>query len=70
MMGQYQLTMRTGPNPGTVYALEGEQISIGRDASNDITVNDAEVSRNHRNWIASPSVIHPSSRHAGQKRGI
>jgi len=47
MMGQYQLTMRTGPNPGTVYALEGELISIGRDASNDISVNDAEVSRRH-----------------------
>ena len=47
MMGQYQLTMRTGPNPGTVYALENEHITIGRDASNDISVNDAEVSRRH-----------------------
>jgi pSer/pThr/pTyr-binding forkhead associated (FHA) protein len=47
MMGQYQLTMRTGPNPGTVYALEDEHIGIGRDASNDISVNDAEVSRRH-----------------------
>jgi len=47
MMGQFQLTMRTGPNPGTVYALEGDLIAIGRDASNDISVNDAEVSRRH-----------------------
>ena len=47
MPGQYQLTMRSGPNPGTVYALEGEQISIGRDSSNGIAVNDAEVSRRH-----------------------
>ena len=47
MPGQYQLTMRSGPNPGTVYALEGEQLSIGRDSSNEIPVNDAEVSRRH-----------------------
>lgn len=47
MPGQYQLTMRSGPNPGTVYALDGDQLSIGRDSSNEITVNDAEVSRRH-----------------------
>jgi FHA domain len=47
MPGQYQLTMRSGPNPGTVYALESDQLSIGRDSSNEIPVNDAEVSRRH-----------------------
>jgi len=47
MPGQYQLTMRSGPNPGTVYALDGDLITIGRDSSNEITVNDAEVSRRH-----------------------
>ena len=47
MPGQYQLTMRSGPNPGTVYALDADQISIGRDSSNRIPVNDAEVSRHH-----------------------
>ncbi|MFL7869802.1 MAG: FHA domain-containing protein [Anaerolineales bacterium] len=47
MPGQYQLTMRSGPNPGTVYALDSDQISIGRDSSSEITVNDAEVSRRH-----------------------
>ena len=47
MPGQYQLTMRSGPNPGTVYALDADQISIGRDSSNSIPVNDAEVSRHH-----------------------
>jgi pSer/pThr/pTyr-binding forkhead associated (FHA) protein len=39
--------MRSGPNPGTVYALDSDQISIGRDSSNEISVNDAEVSRRH-----------------------
>lgn len=47
MPGQYQLTMRSGPNPGTVYALDSDQISIGRDSSTEIPVNDAEVSRRH-----------------------
>lgn len=47
MPGQYQLTIRSGPNPGTVYALDGDQLTIGRDSSNEIAVNDAEVSRRH-----------------------
>jgi hypothetical protein len=47
MPGQFQLTMRSGPNPGTVYALDGDLLSIGRDSSNEISVNDAEISRRH-----------------------
>jgi len=39
--------MRSGPNPGTVYALDSDQIGIGRDSTNEIPVNDAEVSRRH-----------------------
>ncbi|MBV6449629.1 MAG: hypothetical protein MHPDNHAH_00341 [Anaerolineales bacterium] len=46
-MAQYQLIMRTGPTPGAVFALEGDQLTIGRDSSNEITINDAEVSRRH-----------------------
>lgn len=46
-MAQYQLVMRTGPTPGAVYALEGDQLTIGRDSSNEIAINDAEVSRHH-----------------------
>lgn len=47
MPGQYQFTMRSGPNPGTVYPLEGDQLSIGRDSSNEVAINDAEISRRH-----------------------
>lgn len=47
MAAQFQLIMRTGPAPGTTYSLEGEQITIGRDSSNAISINDAEVSRRH-----------------------
>jgi pSer/pThr/pTyr-binding forkhead associated (FHA) protein len=46
-MAQYQLIMRTGPTPGAVFALEGDQLTIGRDSTNEITINDAEVSRRH-----------------------
>ena len=45
--GQFQLVMRSGPTPGTVYPLEGDQITVGRDSSNNIVINDAEVSRRH-----------------------
>ncbi|GER78682.1 MAG: FHA domain-containing protein [Anaerolineales bacterium] len=47
MAGKYQLVMRSGPTIGALYSLEGESISIGRDASNTIQINDAEVSRRH-----------------------
>jgi predicted component of type VI protein secretion system len=47
MAGKFQLTMRSGPTVGAIYPLEGESISIGRDASNTIQINDAEMSRRH-----------------------
>lgn len=43
----YRLVMRSGPNTGQVYALEKNEMFIGRDLSNDIIVNDPEVSRRH-----------------------
>jgi predicted component of type VI protein secretion system len=46
-MAQFQLIMRSGPTPGAAFALEGDQLTIGRDSSNEITINDAEVSRRH-----------------------
>ena len=47
MASQFQLIMRTGPTPGATFTLEGDQLNIGRDSSNEITINDAEVSRRH-----------------------
>ena len=47
MASQFQLIMRTGPTPGAIFTLEGDQLNIGRDSSNEITINDAEVSRRH-----------------------
>jgi hypothetical protein len=47
MAGKFQLVMKNGPTPGAIYPLEGELISIGREASNGIQINDAEISRRH-----------------------
>jgi predicted component of type VI protein secretion system len=46
-MSQFQFVMRSGPTPGVTFPLEGEQLIIGRDASNGVAINDAEISRKH-----------------------
>ena len=46
-MSQFQFVMRSGPTPGVIFPLEGDQILIGRDASNGVAINDAEISRKH-----------------------
>jgi len=43
----FSLTMNKGPAIGYIYPLEGKTISIGRDLTNDIVVQDPEVSRFH-----------------------
>jgi predicted component of type VI protein secretion system len=47
MVTQFQLIMRSGPTPGASFTLEGDQLTVGRDATNEITINDAEISRRH-----------------------
>lgn len=47
MSVRYQLVMRSGPNPGAAYALDASQTTLGRDGTNTISINDAEVSRHH-----------------------
>ncbi|GAB4544731.1 MAG: hypothetical protein Fur002_18190 [Anaerolineales bacterium] len=46
-MSQFQFVMRSGPTPGVTYPLQGDLLTIGRDAVNEIAINDAEVSRKH-----------------------
>lgn len=46
-MAQFQFVMRSGPTPGATYPLDGDQLTIGRDSSNAVAINDAEVSRKH-----------------------
>jgi predicted component of type VI protein secretion system len=45
--GAYRLVMTQGPTPGKPYELVKDIMTIGRDVSNDIVINDAEVSRHH-----------------------
>ena len=47
MAAQFQFVIRSGPNTGKIYPLEAPEIIIGRDASNGVAINDAEVSRKH-----------------------
>lgn len=47
MDSAYRLVMRTGPSVGKVYPLDKNEIFIGRDLANDISINDPEVSRRH-----------------------
>lgn len=47
MAAQFQFVMRSGPSVGKVYPLDVQEVSIGRDASNTVAINDAEISRKH-----------------------
>ncbi|MCX6078378.1 MAG: FHA domain-containing protein [Chloroflexi bacterium] len=51
MTAQYQLVMHSGPTPGKTFPLEGDIITIGREAENGIVINDAEVSRKHTQFV-------------------
>ena len=48
----YQLTVRSGPNPGKSYILDKEELKIGRSTLADIMIEDMEVSREHARLVA------------------
>lgn len=43
----FRLIMRRGPQPNQQFDLTRDTITIGRDITNDIVINDPEVSRHH-----------------------
>ncbi|PJF29878.1 MAG: hypothetical protein CUN52_06105 [Phototrophicales bacterium] len=43
----FRLIVRRGPQPNQVFELNKDSITLGRDITNDITINDPEVSRHH-----------------------
>jgi pSer/pThr/pTyr-binding forkhead associated (FHA) protein len=45
--GSFRLIVRRGPQPNQIYELNKDIITIGRDITNDIVINDPEVSRHH-----------------------
>ena len=50
-MAQFQFVMRSGPTPGVTFPLEGDQLTIGRDSTNGVAINDAEISRKHARLV-------------------
>ena len=54
----FQIVLRSGPTPGKTYPLEKSELFIGRDLSNDIVINDPEISRRHaRLYIQDGSFV-------------
>jgi hypothetical protein len=51
MTAQFQLVMHSGPTPGKTFPLEGDVLTIGREAGNQIAINDAEISRKHSQLV-------------------
>ncbi len=47
----YRLILLSGASTGTEYPLEKTELQLGRDLSNDIVINDAEVSRRHARLV-------------------
>lgn len=43
----FRLIVRRGPQPNQTYDLNKDIVTIGRDITNDIVINDPEVSRHH-----------------------
>jgi hypothetical protein len=43
----FRLIVRRGPQPNQVYELTKDIVTLGRDITNDIVINDPEVSRHH-----------------------
>ena len=53
--GGFRLIVRRGPQPNQVYELTKDVITLGRDITNDIVINDPEVSRHHCRFTRAPS---------------
>jgi hypothetical protein len=52
--GSFRLIVRRGPQPNQIYELNKDSITIGRDITNDIVINDPEVSRHHCTFVRGP----------------
>lgn len=52
-MASFRLILLTGLGAGTEYPLEKTELFIGRDLSNDIVIDDPEVSRRHARLVMS-----------------
>lgn len=51
----YRLVVRRGPQPNQQFLLTRDTVTLGRDITNDIVINDPEVSRHHARFIHTPT---------------
>lgn len=51
----FRLVVRRGPQPNQQFLLTRDTVTIGRDITNDIVINDPEVSRHHARLIRTPN---------------
>ncbi len=47
----YRLVMRQGPTPNQVFELDKSEMVVGREITNEIVINDSEVSRRHARLV-------------------
>jgi len=47
MQSNFRLVMRSGPTVGKIFPLDKAELFVGRDLSNDVVINDPEISRRH-----------------------
>jgi len=52
-----QLVMSQGPNPGRAYAIDRASSTMGRDPSNEIAINEPQISRLHARVFLSDGVL-------------
>jgi hypothetical protein len=50
----FRLIVRRGPQPNQIYEMNKGIITLGRDITNDIVINDPEVSRHHCRLTQGP----------------
>lgn len=53
--GGTRLVVRRGPQPNQTYELNKDIVALGRDITNDIVINDPEVSRHHCRLTRTPA---------------
>ncbi len=53
-----QITMRSGPITGLTYFIEKEEVTLGRDAANDLPIPDPEISRRHAHFLLKPEGVY------------
>jgi predicted component of type VI protein secretion system len=52
MQSNFRLVMRSGPSVGKVYPLDKNEMFVGRDLSNEVVINDPEISRRHARFFS------------------